>query len=66
MLPTFQVEAMLRGDVSFLARTLLFRACDLHRLAVVSNTKTSTEDDNDLGLGPALVEASVKECEILW
>lgn len=57
---------MLRGDVCFLARTLLFRACDLHRLVVACNTEGGACDDGELGLGPALVEAFRKECEMLW
>lgn len=57
---------MLRGDLSFLARTLLFRASDLHRLAIVCKTKTAVEDDGDLGLGAAPVEKFLKACEMLW
>lgn len=57
---------MLRGDISFLARTLLFRACDLHRLAVFCTAKTDVKDDGDLGLGTEPVEKFVKDCEILW
>ncbi|CAM9958842.1 unnamed protein product [Scytosiphon promiscuus] len=49
---TGQVEAMLRGDVSILARTLLFRACDLHRLVIAR-------------LGPAAVEEFLRDCEML-
>eukprot|EP00752_Nemacystus_decipiens_P013482 g11941.t1 len=62
---TGQVEAMLRGDVSFLARTLLFRACDLHRLVVAYAAEDGTHTDDSLGLGPASVEAFLRDCEML-
>lgn len=61
-----QIEAMLQGDVSFLARSLLFRACDLHRLAVMCSGEGGAEDDGELGLRPAHVEAFLKDCEMLW
>lgn len=61
-----QVESSLRGDISFLARTLLFRAYDIHRLAVVCNGDGGVEDDSELGMGSAPVEAFLKECEMLW
>lgn len=61
-----KVEAMLRGDVSFLARTLLFRACDLHRLVVAHADEDGTHRDGGLGLGPASVEAFLRDCEMLW
>lgn len=58
---------MLRGDVSFLARTLLFRACDLHRLAVGCSAEGYAENDSDeLGLDAAPVGAFLKDCEMLW
>lgn len=57
---------MLRGDISFLARTLLFRASDLQRLAVGCNGDGSLEDDSELGLSPAPVQAFLKDCEMLW
>lgn len=57
---------MLRGDVSFLARTLLFRACDLHRLAVACDAESGVENEGELGLGPAPVEVFLKDCEMLW
>lgn len=61
-----QVEAMLRGDVSFLARTLLFRACDLHRLVVTCSAEGGAESNGELGLASAPVEAFLKDCEMLW
>lgn len=59
---------MLRGDVAFLARTLLFRACLLRRLVVACSAEGGAESNgnNELGLGPAPVEALLKECEMLW
>lgn len=69
---------MLRGDVSLLARTLLFRACDLHRLVIARAAEGGGEGDADgddegvgagglgLGLGPAAVEAFLADCEMLW
>lgn len=57
---------MLRGDVSFLARTLLFRACDLHRLVVAYAAEDGAHGDGGLGLGPASVEAFLRDCEMLW
>lgn len=61
-----QIEAMLQGDISFLARSLLFRACDLHRLAVMCSVEGGAEDDGELGLHPAPVEAFLRDCEMLW
>ena len=57
---------MLRGDVSFLARTLLFRACDLHRLVVTCSAEGGAESNGELGLASAPVEAFLKDCEMLW
>lgn len=57
---------MLRGDVSFLARTLLFRACDLHRLVVAYAAEDGAHGNGGLGLGPASVEAFLRDCEMLW
>eukprot|EP00903_Cladosiphon_okamuranus_P017455 g16077.t1 len=62
---TGQVEAMLRGDVSFLARTLLFRACDLHRLVVADAAEDGAHGGGGLGLGLASVEAFLGDCEML-
>ncbi|CAM9112102.1 unnamed protein product [Ectocarpus sp. 12 AP-2014] len=62
---TGQVEAMLRGDVSLLARTLLFRACDLHRLVIACTGGGGVDGDGGLGLGQAPVEAFLKDCEML-
>lgn len=61
-----QVEAMLRGDVSFLARTLLFRACELHRSAIVCQAKGSGEHASELGPDPAPVKAFLEDCKTLW
>lgn len=57
---------MLRGDVSFLARTLLFRAGDLHRLVVAYAAEDGAHGDGGLGLGAASVEAFLRDCEMLW
>lgn len=57
---------MLRGDVSLLARTLLFRACELHRLVVAYTAEGNADGDGGLGLEAAPVEAFLKDCEMLW
>lgn len=57
---------MLQGNVSFLARTLLFRACDLHRLVIACTAEGGADGDGGLGLVPARVEAFLADCEALW
>lgn len=57
---------MLQGNASFLARTLLFRACDLHRLVIACSVECGTDGDGGLGLVPARVEAFLTDCEMLW
>lgn len=61
-----QVEAMLAGDISFLARALLFRAIDLRRMSVGYNVEGGAEEDSELGLDPASVEALFHDCEVFW
>ncbi|CAM9529964.1 unnamed protein product [Choristocarpus tenellus] len=72
---TGQVESILRGNVSFLARTLLFRACDLPRLSLLCNTREgidavggdgSGSGEVDMGLGAIPVQSLQLECEALW
>lgn len=57
---------MLRGDVSLLARTLLFRACELHRLVVAYGAEDDVDGDGGLGLGAAPSQAFLRDCEMLW
>lgn len=61
-----QVEAMLQGNVSFLARTLLFRACDIHRLVIACTAESGADGDCGLGLVPARIKAFLRDCEVLW
>ncbi|CAM9121705.1 unnamed protein product [Discosporangium mesarthrocarpum] len=66
---TAQVETILGSNISFLARTLLFHACDMQRLALLSNSAFNAGlhgGDGNLGLSPAAVQALLAECEGLW